>query len=393
MKRKITSLLLLSVLLIASTGCGDKETVLATVNGREVTQKQFDAYLELKRIPAKDEKRRAAALEEYLQREALAAVIEQQGKIDASIVDAEVNEFRKQMLISRYFDELLADSVTSSAIQNKYKSEVKEFETKKVHAAHILIRTNKRMSEEQRQAKFTTAQEVYSKLQTGGDFEALAREYSEDKISGSRGGDLGWIKEGTIDERFTKRAFDTKAGKFTEPFETPFGYHILKVLEEPKTIRRPLAAVSGEIRYELRGETKSKEMERLEALVAVTKKSPYVLDEKKNVGEGKPRQDLALKGQEGGDDASEPHKEPSPRPNPAPNGAAADPDATSSDEAAPEVPPRAPAVPTQPAPPAQPPAQPPATGKAPAPSPAVPAAPPPSPVVTPPTAPANPETP
>ena len=263
------------LLLAALTACGDDKHVLATVNGKTITQEQFDAYLALKRIPFTDEKRRSKALEEFLDREGMAALIEKEGKLNQATIEAEVNEFRKEMLISRHFDQFLEESVDEKQVQDSYSSEAGQYEKQKVHAAHILIRTNKRMSEEQRKAKLTTAQEIYAKLQSGEAFETLASQFSEDKISGKRAGDLGWIKEGTIDERFSKRAFSLKAGSVTEPFETPFGFHILKVIEEPKTIRRPLGAVAGEIRYRLRSEAKEKELERLKKGIKVEKKGAY----------------------------------------------------------------------------------------------------------------------
>lgn len=273
--KRLTSLI--SILLVASAllGCGDDKRVLATVNGEEITQEQFDAYLALKRIPHDDEKRREKAWAEYVDREGMTAVIEKEGKLDKSVIEAEVNEFRKELIISRYFDEFLSDAVDEKKVENAYGSEAAAHETKKVHVAHILVRTSKRMDEEQRKAKLTTAQEIHSKLQAGESFEEFARQFSEDKISGKRGGDLGWIKEGTIDERFSKRAFSLKVGTVTEPFETPFGFHILKVLEEPKTVRRPLGAVAGEIRYRLRAEAKEKELERIEKAVKVEKKDAY----------------------------------------------------------------------------------------------------------------------
>ena len=48
-----------------------------------------------------------------------------------------------------------------------------------------------------------------------------------------------------------------------EPFESPFGFHVIQVLEAPQVIRRPYEAVKGEIRYQLRNQYKEAEMKRL----------------------------------------------------------------------------------------------------------------------------------
>jgi peptidyl-prolyl cis-trans isomerase C len=255
--------------IIGVSACGGDSDKLAEVGGKTITNKQFESFLEFKRIPAEDGTRREKALDEYLQREALAGVIEKEDLLDADMVAAELNEFRKEMIISRYFETFLKDKVTDTAVQNYYNTHAGDYEEKKVHAAHILIRTNSKMSETERKVKLTTAQEAYSKIKAGQDFAEIAKDYSEDKVSAKKGGDLGWLKQGSIDERFSKTLFELEPGQVSEPFETPFGFHIIKVLEGAKVIKRPFEAVAGDIRYQLRGQAKQAEMERLTGMVVV----------------------------------------------------------------------------------------------------------------------------
>lgn len=265
-----TSLIILFVCLSVA-GCKGKTSNVASVNGRDITQGEFEAYLKLKHVAPADSKRRAAALDEYLERTAMASLLEKEGKFDKVAIEAEVEEFRKELLISRYFDQFLADKVSEAAIKNYYDSHAADYEQRKVHVAHILVRTQPKMAEAEKQAKRTTLQEIYSKLQSGQAFEELAKSASEDRISGAKGGDLGWLREGAIDPEFSKRAFAGKAGSITEPFETPFGFHILKVIEEPKISRKPFGAAAGDIRYQLRSETKAAEIKRLKELAKIKK--------------------------------------------------------------------------------------------------------------------------
>jgi peptidyl-prolyl cis-trans isomerase C len=264
------------LLALAPVGCR-KASVLAKVNGQEITQEQFDAFLKFKRIPAEDEKRRERALEEYLERASLADAIDREPVLDRAALQAELDESRKETLISRYFDQFLRDKVTDESVKNYYDVHSADYEQKQVHAAHVLIRLNQGMSEAERKAKLTTAQEVYSKLQAGQEFAELADAYSEDRVSGKKAGDLGWIKEGSIDPQFSKRAFELKAGAFTEPFETPFGFHIVKVLEEPKVVKRTFQSVAGDIRYLLREQIKRAEIERLKGKGRVQRSGAYDL--------------------------------------------------------------------------------------------------------------------
>ena len=265
-------LLTLTVLLgLAACGKSEKEPVVAKVNDQDITEAKFDAYLKFKRVPANDEKRRKTLLDQYVEREALAAAVEGERLLDRELIRAELNEFRKEMLISRYFEKFLKDKVTDQAVQNYYNTHAADYEQRMAHGAHILIRTNKAMSETERKVKLTTAQEAYSKVRAGQDFGEIARDYSEDRVSAKKGGDLGWLKEGSIDPRFSKTLFELKPGDVSEPFETPFGFHVVKLVEGPKIVKRPFGAVAGDIRYQLRNKAKQAELERLVSKVKIEK--------------------------------------------------------------------------------------------------------------------------
>lgn len=259
------------LLIFTVIGCS-KEEKLATVDGQTVTKAQFDAYLKFKRLEAKDAKRSAMLLDQYLERAALAAAIEKTNVLDKQKIKAELEEFRKQMLISRYFETFLKDKVGEDAVRNYYNTHAGDYEANQVRAAHILIRTNAKMSETERKAKLTTAQEAYAKVHKGDDFAKIAEQYSEDKISAKKGGDLGWISQGSIDRTFSQKAFELEQGAVSEPFETPFGYHVIKVLEAPRVVKKSFEAVAGDIRYRLRKEAKEAELKRLMADVKVEKK-------------------------------------------------------------------------------------------------------------------------
>lgn len=262
--------IILSALLSLTSAC-DRDAVLATVGDKKITEEEFTTFMELKRLPSIDPQRRATLLDQYLEREALAAAIEREDLLNEKLIAVELNEFRKEMLISRYFEKFLQEQVTDEAVQNYYNMHAADYEDKKVHVAHVLIRADRNMSETERKARLTIAQEVYSKLSSGADFTEIAAQYSEDRVSAKKGGNLGWLKEGAIDPRFSEVAFQLKEGEFSEPFETAFGFHVVKVLESPMVVKRPFEAVKGDIRYQLRNEVKQAELERLMKNIEVRK--------------------------------------------------------------------------------------------------------------------------
>lgn len=95
-------------------------------------------------------------------------------------------------------------------------------------AAHILIRWGPTYAAKDSIQAFQRAQEIYQRLQKGEDFAKLAAEMSDDPLSARTGGELGWMRLLPAME-VQKRKL--QAGQYSAPFRTPYGYHILKVLE------------------------------------------------------------------------------------------------------------------------------------------------------------------
>lgn len=226
-------------------------------------QASFEAYLKSKRVSLEDTARVDRLRAEYNRRAALATAIYDSGQLDKVQIDAELEEFRKELLISRYFEEYLNEAVTDQGIQNFYGENIEQYKSRKTKVAHMLFRTNTRMSEQDRQLVLTKASEAHSRVTAGETFAAVARELSEDKVSAEKGGDLGWLNEGAVSDGFSSKVFAMKAGEVSEPFLTDFGFHIVKVEEEPQDVTKPLSALKGDIRYQLRNQSKKAEVTRL----------------------------------------------------------------------------------------------------------------------------------
>ena len=96
------------------------------------------------------------------------------------------------------------------------------------HARHILIRTNEVVSEADARRRLADLRE---RIVTGGaDFAELARLHSADG-SASRGGDLDWLLPGDTVPEFERIMNSLKPGEISQPVKTPFGWHLIQVLE------------------------------------------------------------------------------------------------------------------------------------------------------------------
>jgi len=75
----------------------------------------------------------------------------------------------------------------------------------------------------------------------------MAREHSDDPGSASKGGDLGYFKRGSMVKPFEEAAFGLKAGEMSQPVETPFGYHLIKLTGRKEAKASTLEGVRGKI--------------------------------------------------------------------------------------------------------------------------------------------------
>ncbi len=95
------------------------------------------------------------------------------------------------------------------------------------HARHILIKTNELVSETEARSRLLTLKE---RLDNKADFAELARARSEDG-SAARGGDLGWLNPGDTVPEFEQAMNALKPGEISPPVKSPFGWHLIEVLE------------------------------------------------------------------------------------------------------------------------------------------------------------------
>lgn len=98
------------------------------------------------------------------------------------------------------------------------------------HARHILIKLSEIMSEKDGKQKMDGIKE---RLDNNEKFEVLARQYSEDGTA-ANGGDLGWVNPGDTVPQFEKAMNELKNNQISEPVRSPFGWHVIQVLERRK---------------------------------------------------------------------------------------------------------------------------------------------------------------
>ncbi len=135
-------------------------------------------------------------------------------------------------------------TITEKEISDYYQKNISSYQvSEKRSARHILLKTDGTNDDIQK----TKAEEVLNKIKAGGDFAALAKEFSEDPGSASRGGDLGSFGRGQMVPTFEEAVFSMAQGEVSDLIKTRFGYHIIEVQAITPAKTTPMAEVSDAI--------------------------------------------------------------------------------------------------------------------------------------------------
>ncbi len=145
-------------------------------------------------------------------------------------------------------------AVQDAEVDAFYKENTERFKQgETVHASHILIGVPQGADAATKAAARAKAQAILKQVKAGGDFAALAKANSQDG-SAQNGGDLGFFPKGQMEPTFEKTAFSLKPGTTSGLVETPFGFHIIKVLEKRPPRTAPLEEVAPQIKEFLTGQ-------------------------------------------------------------------------------------------------------------------------------------------
>jgi peptidyl-prolyl cis-trans isomerase SurA len=143
-------------------------------------------------------------------------------------------------------------SVTDADVERYYQLNSKNYRsTERARLRHILFALSEDTAPELVESTLAKAKEVHRRIQTGEDFAALAKQFSEG-AGRNDGGDIGWVNRGTLIGGLDEAAFEKLAiGEVSEPFRTPMGYHIVKLDERMGGTVQPFASVAPKIKAEL----------------------------------------------------------------------------------------------------------------------------------------------
>lgn len=176
-----------------------------------------------------------------------------------SIELADFKEDVKKMEIAKKQKEAMMKDIKVSEKEEKAYFEEHKAELEQVKARHILIKAEKTDETQDAEAK-KKAEEILAEIKNGGDFEAIAKEKSED-TSAMNGGDLGYFGRGAMVKEFDEAAFALEPGQVSELVRSDYGYHIIKSDDKKLTFEE----LKTDIDNLLKEQKYIEEMEKLES--------------------------------------------------------------------------------------------------------------------------------
>lgn len=199
--------------------------VLATVNGKSITQQDYDNYVQ--EHPKGTKLDQKQTLNELISRELVYQDALKKGLDKDKEVLAKLEAVRQNLILGAALEKAMTSpAITDAELKKMYDSRVAEFNVKEYKARHILVKSK------------DEAEKVITELDMGGDFAELAKKKSTGP-TGKNGGDLGWFAPQQMVPEFSQAVSQLEKGKYTKsPVQTKFGWHVIK-LEDTRSAEPP----------------------------------------------------------------------------------------------------------------------------------------------------------
>ena len=249
---------ILAVLGLALSSCTSQqeEPVIALVNGRAITQTEFEVrwgeLSEATRSRYKKEGGKRRFLDELITRELLMQEARRQG------LDQNVGIRDKAQ---RYKEQLILDELLKDKLQSKVELTQPELDSYYEKHAHELLDPLKVQVAQMLLPNFPAAKDLEVQVNRGGDFAKFAQRYSMDDKTKAKGGDLGPYRKGLVIPEVDAVIHTLKPGMVSAPIKTDSGYYLVMITPLDKEIIQADLATQERLRQELLADKRRKRFE------------------------------------------------------------------------------------------------------------------------------------
>ena len=220
----------------------DTSKVLATVNGRPITENLLVLYSQQRKARRPNEQAdNATILDEVISLELASQDGKKQGVDKEISIAMQIDQQQRAVIATAAIQHFLQQNpITDDDLKKLYAEKMtggKEFK-----ARHILVKTE------------DEARALIGELNEGADFSELAKEHSTGP-SGKNGGDLGWFSATQMVAPFSEAASKLDKGSYTsDPVETQFGWHVIILDDMRDSTPPPFEQVSTQLKSVMQGQ-------------------------------------------------------------------------------------------------------------------------------------------
>lgn len=229
--------------IISSCTFNSKDQV-AKVNGKYITSSELYKYVPKNNFKSMSRERKEEIINEICDDFLMREFLQEKGKFDSGDVYWEMHIWEIRELANAAFEKLVIHTVLN-------EHTIKEHYDKKkydLNVSHILLGFNnsKNLNPRNRAEAEELIKNISEEVNKD-NFNDLAIKYSDDKSVENNQGDLGWLKVGQSIENFENIAYSLQPGQISEPIETDFGFHIVKLNEKKENLVEPFEKAKLEI--------------------------------------------------------------------------------------------------------------------------------------------------
>jgi peptidyl-prolyl cis-trans isomerase C len=267
-------------MLLTSCTPPPEDPVLALVNGRQITQSEFDIrwseLADATRARYEKEGGKRRFLDELITRELLMQEARKKGLDQDETIRERTQRYKEQLIL----DELLKDTIKAKIELSKeeldayYEKHARELLTPlKVSVSQMIL------------PNFPAAKDLEKQVNQGGDFGKFAQRYSIDGKTKANGGDLGPYRKGLVIPEVDEVIHTLKPGMVSAPIKADAGYYLVKIAPLDKEIIQADLATRERLRQELLNEKRRRRFDeviadiRARAIVRLADASRYVADD------------------------------------------------------------------------------------------------------------------
>lgn len=252
--RKIGIIILL-IFYFSVSYASDKK-ILAKSDDLIITEDDLNRIIEYyeperKKAIQQNPQMKLAILKQIISNNLIYKLAEESKFLEKPEIKEQMRLVQEHFVTSVFLKEKVIKNVTvnEEEAKNFYQMNLQEFVEvpEQVRARHILFRLPPNPTEEDKKKVIERAESIIKLLKEGADFAEMAKIHSDDPGTKSKGGDLGFFGKGRMVKPFEDAVFSMKVGEISNPIQTNFGIHIIKLEEKKEAKYKPFEKVKDQV--------------------------------------------------------------------------------------------------------------------------------------------------